>query len=286
MVSAGSKRGRHPQKVVLPVSELASLIYHDIFDFPMTKKELKKWKFGPEIKIKKQIKARKIGNYYILEGREKIITDRERRGKASLKKMDLARNAAKALASLPSLKMVAITGALAMANADSDSDVDLLLVTSAGTLWTTRLLAYLKLDLLGIPRRKYGEKKEKNRLCLNMWLDESDLVWDEEDRNLYTAHELAQIVPLLNKDKVYERLIGKNVWIKNFWPNAVTLPGGIGKQRGKGGPLRILEPLARNFQYWYMRDKITREIVTPTRAIFHPRDWGKTVALRLRGRLY
>ena len=26
-----------------------------------------------------------------------------------------------------------------------------------------------------------------------------------------------------------------------------------------------------------MKPKITREVVTPTRAIFHPNDWGKKV---------
>ena len=37
--------------------------------------------------------------------------------------------------------------------------------------------------------------------------------------------------------------------------------------------------------YWiqkkYMEKKITREIITKTRALFHPQDWGKVVMSRL-----
>jgi len=286
MVLAGSKKvGPPPKKTILPEPELASLMYHDIFDYPMTKVELKKWKFGPKTKRQITILARKIGQYYILNGREKTITKRPFRNSASLRKIDLARNAARVLGKLPSVIMVAVTGALAMMNADVDSDIDLLIITSARTLWTTRLLVYASLDLMGIPRRRYGVKKQKDRLCLNMWLDESDLAWDNTDRNLYTAHEIAQIVPLVNKERTYERFIYKNSWIKHYWPNAVKIPKPTRVPRTAASPLSLIEPFARNFQFWYMREKITREVVSPTKAIFHPRDWGKIVALRLLRRL-
>ena len=56
-----------------------------------------------------------------------------------------------------------------------------------------------------------------------MWLDESDMVWQRKDRNIYTAHEIAQIVPLINKDKTYEKFLSHNRWILDFWPNAVKI---------------------------------------------------------------
>jgi predicted nucleotidyltransferase len=287
MVSAGNKKGLLlPKKSILSNPELASLIYHDIFDYPMTKKELKKWKFEPETKIKKQIKVRKIGQYYILDNREGLVSKRKTRHLLSQRKIQLARSAARVLGRIPSIKMVAITGALAMQNAGPSSDIDFLIITARGTLWTSRLLVYAILDFAGIPRRKYGIKRQKDRLCLNMWLDEADLAWDEADRNLYTAHEIAQIAPLVNKDKTYERLMKANGWASYYWPNAVRIP----KKSFRITPkkfflLYLLEPLARGFQLWYMKKKITREVVTPTRAIFHPRDWGKIVALKLAGRL-
>ena len=286
MVSAGSKKGRLSSKDTLfPEPELASLVYHDIFDYPMTRAELKKWKFGPKTKSLKTKKARKMGQYYFLAGREKIVAKRRRCSAASLKKIELAKDAARILERLPSVKMVALTGALAMSNADVGSDVDLLIVTAAGSLWTTRLLVYATLDLRGVPRRRYGTKKQKDRLCLNMWLDQNDLVWDEVDRNLYTAHEIAQVTPLVNRDRTYEKLIHNNSWIRRYWPNAIKIPKSTPVSKSVGSPFYLLEPFARSLQFWYMRSKITREVVTPTRAIFHPRDWGKIVALRLLARL-
>ena len=42
-----------------------------------------------------------------------------------------------------------------------------------------------------------------------------------------------------------------------------------------------VEKMAFRIQYTYMQKKITREVVTPTRALFHPQDWGKVVFGRL-----
>src|SRR3989304_5277475 len=286
MASADSSQDSlSPKTTQLPKSEFVSLAYHDIFSYPMTKGELTKWKFGKEIKDQNTRIARKIGKYYFLKNGKTNIFKREGRSKASLKKIKIAKKAAQTLAALPTVKMVGITGALAMMNAEPESDIDFIVVCKANTLWTTRLMVYLTLDLLGIPRRKYGLRKEKNRLCLNMWLDETALVWDKDDRNLYSAHEIAQIIPLLNKDKTYERFINKISWIGSYWPNAVRIPGSIPKSKDAASPISVFEPFARTLQLWYMRKKITREIVSPTKAIFHPKDWGKIVAKALLRRL-
>src|SRR3972149_1063637 len=265
------KESLFSKRLFLPKPELASLVYHNIFDYPMTKVELKKWKFGPKTKNRIAIKARKIGQYCFLAGRDRLVAKRQHYSNASLRKIERAKAAARVLGSLPSVKMVGITGALAMMNAGADSDVDLLIVTSRGTLWTTRLLVYAKLDLLGIPRRRYGARKQKDRLCLNMWLDETDLVWSKADRNLYTAHEIAQIIPLVNKDNTYERFINKNSCIKYYLPNAVKIPKLTSAPKETISLLSPLEPFARSLQFWYMRKKITREVISPTKAIFHPR---------------
>jgi D-beta-D-heptose 7-phosphate kinase/D-beta-D-heptose 1-phosphate adenosyltransferase len=282
MASAGNKqKSLPPKKAILPQAYFASLAYHDIFDYPMTMGELNKWKLGMVLDTSNLDKARKIGKYFIFEGKKNTLPKRLKREKASLKKMGIAKKGADILATLPTVKMVGVTGALAMGNADPYSDVDLIIICSSGTLWTTRLFTTLILDLLKIPRRSYGLKNQKDKLCLNIWLDETELSWDKNDRNLYTAHEIAQIVPLVNKDKTYEKFIYKNRWAKVFWPNAIKVPKSLPSSRESVPPFIIFEPFARSFQLWYMRNKITREVVTPTKAIFHPRDWGKIVLQKL-----
>ena len=116
-----------------------------------------------------------------------------------------------------------------------------------------------------------------------MWLDESDLIWSRKERNIFTAHEIAQIVPLVNKKKTYEKFISKNSWLRDYWPNAVR----IRKQKREKSkmnlfslPLKLLEPLAYKSQYLYMKRKMTREIATATRAVFHPVDWTEIVMSR------
>ena len=64
----------------------------------------------------------------------------------------------------------------ALNNAKKNSDIDLLIITSKNTLWTTRIISFALLKFAGFKLRRAGDKNEKDKLCLNMWLDESDLV--------------------------------------------------------------------------------------------------------------
>lgn len=204
------------------------------------------------------------------------------RKRISAKKMSIARKAALILGTFPIIKFVGITGALAMENADDASDIDLIIITQTGTLWTSRALALLSLKAIGFPVRRYQDKDQKDKLCLNMWLDEAVLAWPKKDRNVYTAHEIAQIVPLVNKAKAYERFIFANKWAKEYWPNAVKVQIPKSKITHSSKFLNLfVEPLARKLQLWYMKGKITREVVGSKRAIFHPQDWGKLVLSKL-----
>ncbi len=277
-------------KITLSRQEIASIYYHDIFDYPMTLKELTKWSAGKKVDVNNlseeiagsQIKTSE-GLLYI-KGREKITIKRLMRHSASTKKIEIAKNAVKLIKKIPTVKAVCITGALAMKNADENSDIDLMVITKKGALWATRLAVYTLIKLYGIPTRKPREKHEKDKLCLNIWLDETSLVWPKKERNVFIAHELAQIVPLVNKEKAYEDLLAKNSWIKDYWPNAVKA---ILKRKTKKnesflnlciyGLFYLLEPLARTVQTWYMKDKVTNEVVTSSKAIFHPTKLSDTI---------
>jgi hypothetical protein len=256
----------------LKSSDNITIKYHDIFDYKLTKEEAIKWQYK---KQKAVVSSRK----------NKSRIQREKYSRAKFK---IAKRASLILYKIPSVKFIGITGALAMNNAGKDSDIDLMIITKANTLWTTRLLVYGLLRGTGYELRKPNQKGEKDRLCLNMWLDENDLIWSKKDRNIYTAHEIAQVVPLVNKDKTYEKFLYLNKWILNYWPMAVEISNAlrsgnwkleIGNSDQQGN---IFEKLAYFIQYRYMKSKISREVVTPTRAIFHPNDWGKVVIEKLK----
>jgi len=270
------------KKIPLGKRELVSIIYHDIFDYPLTIFELIKWNAGDKVKLLKNQDVKVVGKrgYFSIKDREGLILKRFMRKRISTRKVVIAKRAAKILSFIPTIKMVAVTGALAMENANEEADIDLMIITSKDTLWTTRLFTLLLLDILRIPRRKYGDRNQKDKLCLNIWLDENNLAWRK--RNIFTAHEIAQIKPLVNKEEAYEKFISKNKWIVDYWPNAVKIQNYSRQTNLRPSLFTIFEPLTRKFQLWYMKDKVTREVVTPTRALFHPIDWGDIIASKLK----
>lgn len=266
-------------------SNNTSVKYHDIFDYKLTKEEAIRW----------QYKKQKVA---VISKRSRRQLQRE---KYSQKKLVIAKEAAKLISKIPSVLFVGITGSLAMMNAGKNSDIDLMIVTKKNTLWTTRLLVYCILHTTGYMLRRPKIEDEKDALCLNMWLDETGLVWQKKERNIYTAHEIAQIIPLANKENVYERFLYLNKWILEFWPNSVKIQK---NNIEKTVSLRVRNNLkfskfkylnfvsdfvfrASNFiaftvQYLYMKSKITNEVITPTRALFHPNNNSKYVLDKLK----
>lgn len=287
--------GDKEKKLLLGNSELKSLLYHNIFDYPLTESELVKWVAGSgvEVVVKEKHTVEQKGGLYFLKGKEGVVYKRLLKKRISIRKIQIAKKTANLLSVIPTIKLIAITGSLAMENASDDSDVDLLIITTSGTLWITRLFTLVFLKLLGIPVRRFKDKKQKDKICMNMWLEESALSWPAPDRNSFTAHEIAQIKPLINKDSTYEKFIAENMWLKDYWPNSVKILGEKdtripGEKNNKiqvsqypNILVSIFEKLAFRMQYLYMKPKITQEVVAPTRAIFHPNDWGEVVLRQL-----
>jgi len=287
------------KKIDLGDSEKASVLYHSIFDYPLSKEDLIRWRVGKKVFLKSVPEIVYHDGFYFLKGNLKrkrnFSLQRRRMEEIAGKKMHLAERATDFLSLIPSIKMVGITGSLAMKNASEDSDIDLMIITRKGSLWVARALSWSLLKIFGFKIRKPNLKRKKNMLCLNIWMDESDLIW--EKRNIFTAHEIAQIIPLINKEGTYEKFLAKNSWIKGFWPNAV-----VKKMKEKKNekspflahfwlsvfgflffiPFFCLEPLAYFLQKMYMKKKVTREVITPTRAVFHPKDWSSIILSKIK----
>lgn len=152
--------------------------------------------------------------FYFLRGRCALVGQRIQNDKNSIAKFKIAERVAWWLRFSPFVRMIAVTGTMAMKNPERDSDIDFLVVLEKGRIWTGRLLVTAMVHLLG--RRRYG-KKIKNRICLNYFITTGSL--EIERKDLFAANEYSLIYPLFGFD-VYEKFGEANIgWIKKYKPN-------------------------------------------------------------------
>lgn len=201
---------------------LRTILYGDIFDFPMTIREIHHFLIHDEAISLPEIEsilcssadlAQHLliaGGYVARAGRQDIIDLRRAREQATRHLWQDAITYGRWMARLPFVRMVALTGALAMRNADAHDDLDYLLVTRPGRVWLARLFA---IALVRLSRRRGVI------LCPNYVLAEDAL--EQNQRDLFIAHELAQMVPLYGR-ALYLRMRASNPWAMTHLPNAQT----------------------------------------------------------------
>lgn len=265
---------------------LKTLIYADIFDYPLTLREIHKWLVDKKVDLKQLDKAlgklnqkSKIKNknkFYFLPGTEGIIKIRNQRIKQSKIYFRKARFVTIFFKLIPWIKLVGISGGLSMENAGKNDDIDLILVTAKDRLWLSRLLALGVLSMTGQRRKSSHTKKEAmGKVCLNILVEEDKL--EQRQKNLYVAHEVLQMKPLWFRDGVYSRYLEANQWAFRFLPNWIS---GLRiqdlKLRSKknNSTINLLEKLAKKFQLKIMQKPKGQERIEDGMLYFHPKDYG------------
>jgi len=269
---------------------LKTLAYGDIFDYPLTPRQLyrflisdKSVSFSLFNKVLSRMKAndKRISTnkkMFCFLGREEIIKKRKKRERWSKGKLKIARGVVGWLKIIPWVKMVGVSGALAMENADKNDDIDLLIITAKDRLWLTRLLVVFLVELVA-KRRRPKDTDVTDKICLNMFLDEDHLALPKKERDLFTAHEVCQLKLLWEKDGCYQRFLKANLWVKKYLANSLDIKK-LRDEDIKGEKknflisqfLNFLEVIAYKIQIAYMRSRRTSEIVEPYRIRFHPQD--------------
>lgn len=280
---------------------VATVLYADIFDYPLTDEEGDRWMIaGDAFRTARHglgMERHKAGNrtYVVAPGRKHIIAIRQARMKIAEAKWRAVRRMITMFARIPTICLVGVTGGLAVENADAEDDIDIFIITDKRTLWITRCMVTIATDVMGI-RRRPNESSVANKVCLNMFMARGALALPYSDRDLFSAHEVLQMVPVWDRDGTYREFLLSNRWVEHFLPNAwkekVT-----NKRKGATSKdnqfalsavcflLSLFEPLAKILQLWYMRRHKTTEVIRPGMLRFHPRDardWvKKRYALRL-----
>jgi len=236
---------------------LHTVVYADIFDYPLRVDEIQRYLTGIPASVEMVSDLlqngglaprflNRIGAYYFLPGREQIVSTRQRRQQIASRLWPQALRYGRMITRLPFVRMLAVTGSLTMNNVEADADLDYLIVAKTGRLWLCRafVLALGRLSVLEgirLPLRRHAAgmahgRHDVARLCPNYLISERSLEFP--DQTLYTAHELAQMVPLAGLD-IYDRIRALNPWVKRFLPNADGAPSLTVQAAGNPPPSRI-----------------------------------------------
>jgi hypothetical protein len=245
---------------------LRTVLYADVFNFPMTVRELQHFLIHdtpvPLSAVETVLASGNLSHrldirdgYVVRHGRRDLIPLRMAREQASEQLMPQALRYAVWLSRLPFVRLVALTGALAMRNApDERDDLDYMLVTAPRRVWLARAFSILLVRVV---------KLRGIVLCPNYVLAESALVQERQD--LFIAHEIAQMVPVYGQ-ALYRHLRDLNRWALTYLPNTEDTfyplaepPMSRFWQMLKGGIERVLGGwLGDTLETWEQRRKLRR----------------------------
>ena len=280
-----------------------TLLYSDVFEYPLDRNQIWKYLISDK-KIDKNNFDKKLDkintvvhrnkNFFFIKDKNSSVLKRFKKEKESYKKIKKALTTIKVLSKIPTVKLIGISGNLSLLNAGRKDDIDLFIVSSKNTAWSTRLLLILLLKLLG-KHRKREDREVSDKFCLNMIIDEEKLSQPGSLRNLYTAHEIAQLLPIFEREDTFGKFADSNQWMVKYLPNSISemkknkIEGDISSNWEKLA-VKILEvsrfeKIAMIFQKALISRNLTREIVQDKYIALHPRDYGALIIKNYSSRL-
>jgi len=277
---------------------IKTLLYSDIFDFPLLENEVwnylisegkvDKEPFDKELKKINSVVFRK-NNYLFTTDRESIVKKRLKRIKESKIKLEYARKIIRKLFSVSTVMFIGISGNLSMLNSEKKDDIDIFVIVKKNKIWITRFFLIAILKFMGVYRKR-GEKVVSNKFCLNMLVDETSLKLSSNFQNLYTAHEVSQLMPIRQRSGFYKKFIESNSWTTHFLPN---VKDEIEKREIENHKDSLFEKIfsvfllipsleffSRILQLHFINKNITSETVSNNFLAFHPRDYKSEVLLQ------
>lgn len=155
---------------------LQEIVYFDLFSYPLTTLEIwgnldRKVALSEiESALKESaVLARRVASkngMWFLKGREDAVMERQKRYRASKRKLDLARQYAHRLTWVPFVQALYACNSLGFLHARPESDIDLFIVARRGRIWSARFFAVLLAKLLF---RRPSAEQAKDGLCLSFF---------------------------------------------------------------------------------------------------------------------
>jgi predicted transcriptional regulator len=201
----------------LEKSIIKALLYYDVFNHPLTINEISascKCK-GQQVAINVALEnllenglVFKDQGFYFLYQKTELVNERLSEKKKLERYLKKAGSMTNLIAHFPFVRGVMLSGSLSKFRIYDDGDIDYLIVTKPGRLWIARTLLVLYKKIFLFNSYRY--------LCLNFFIDENSLHFDDKTR--YSATEVATLIPTYNYE-IYKKLIKANKWIESYFPN-------------------------------------------------------------------
>jgi glycosyltransferase involved in cell wall biosynthesis len=204
---------------------LATVAYADLFDAAVGVDDLARTCLGvrlgaDEVRRRTQLAPLSellsldaAGLVVTLRGREDLMARRQEGVVRTTELLQRHERVISALATLPFIRMLALSGGTAHKNARGGDDIDLFVVAAGGRAYT----AYTMLFLVSRITQTRGV------VCPNYLVDEDHLEIAYH-HDLFTAHQAISMVPIAGLD-VFTRFVNANdEWIRKLYPGYAPRP--------------------------------------------------------------
>jgi hypothetical protein len=259
---------------------LRTVLYSSLFEYPLTLDELRRTLLQStqsEAEVLRTYRGSALlqssiefqDGVFFPRGKAAWIGQRRRREVRSLAFLRRHERLLRLVAALPFVRLVALSGSLAVLNADRRADLDLFVITRGRRAWLATLLVVLLTKLIG--RRRV--------VCLNFVMTDDRLALDQSD--LFTANQIIHLRAVAGRE-TYREFLRANPFAQHFYPNF--------------DPAAVEPPLTVELRPWALRVKALIErcanapslaLDTLSRAVYgrylrwRARSWASPEQVRL-----
>ena len=289
-----------PSSIMSEKKVISTIEYFTFFKYPPNFEEI--YTFTPQKLSKRELQNRLSS----LIARGKIFYDSKlrrytptqyqnisktynERVRNTQEKLEKVSNFIKFVSRLPQVKLLGFSGSVAMQNAQASDDIDFFVITRKNRMWTARFIPLILASLLG-KRRKRAERHANDKICLNLFFEESALEVPKSKRTAFVAHEVLQMKPVIVRGNTYKLFLEANEWVFKLFPNAarsdtqifdsmsVLVPAHHSSRKNLVSSLAdIVETALKKLQLFLINRHKTSEIISEKQLWFFPEDFEKKI---------
>jgi len=209
--------GTNPAQKKAELAILKTLVYFDIFDYPLSEKDIKNFLgcyISDEIFASALLQLSldkiifRVDQFYSLQNNRQRAEERIQGNLRAQSLIVKATGIGAFLHKFPYVRAVAVSGSLSKNYADKKADIDFFIITKANRLWIARTILHLFKKLTFLVGKQ-------NFFCMNYFVDEEALIIPE--KNIYTAVEIVTLLPVAGTFTL-NKFFEKNQWTKKWLP--------------------------------------------------------------------